>query len=409
MKIFIKTFGCRVNQVESQAILEGLEAQNHAITANLKEADLCLLNTCSVTHKADRDVEREIRRIIKENPKAKLIISGCYAMSHKEEISQKFPTATTVFKADLDKYLFEREIDWSITRHQGHSRAFVKIQDGCDNFCAYCIVPYTRPNKTSKPMQTVVEEVKNLVASGQSEIVLTGINIGNYHCPETGADLAALLPKLFAIEGNFRLRFSSIEANTITPALIEAAASAKDKFCNYFHIPLQSGSDAVLKAMGRHYTTAKYLAKLAEIRAKIKGVSIYCDIIAGYPTETEEDFKNSIDFVKQAGFAGLHVFSYSARKGTPASALKQLPAAEIKKRAEMLRSLDKELRQKFAKSLINTTQQFLAEEYLQEKNQTSGVLANFQRVIIENAPKKEGLSQVKITSAKAGICYAKYI
>ncbi|MDR1123887.1 MAG: hypothetical protein LBL61_04670 [Elusimicrobiota bacterium] len=151
MKVFIKTFGCRVNQVESQAVLERFLAQGHAITQDFKEADLCVLNTCSVTHNADRDAEREIRKISRENPKARLIITGCYAMAKKEEILAAHPAAQVVFKADIGPALFGLDMDWTVKAHEGRSRAFVKIQDGCDCFCSYCIVPYTRPQKPPNP------------------------------------------------------------------------------------------------------------------------------------------------------------------------------------------------------------------------------------------------------------------
>lgn len=409
MKVFIKTFGCRVNQVESEAVLEQYKALNHTITANFKEADICILNTCSVTHKADRDVEREIRKIIKENPLSRLIVTGCYAMVNKDRISKEFPTAQTVFKADLSKELFSTEIDWTVKEHRGHSRAFVKIQDGCDNFCSYCIVPYTRPHKSSKPKDVILKEIEGLIANGFREIVLTGINIGNYKCPSSGLDLAGILPHIFSIKGDFRVRFSSIELNTVTDALIEEAAKGKDKFCNYFHIPLQSGSDAVLKHMGRHYTTQEYFDKIQYIKSKIEGVSFFCDIIAGYPAETQEDFEISSRFLDKIAFAGLHVFSYSKRSGTPAAQMKQVPSAEIKKRADALRQKDKVLRVAFANSLIGTTRQFLAEEFLENKNLISGVAGNFQRVIVENAQKKDTLSPVKIISAKDGICFGQYV
>ena len=402
MKVFIKTFGCRVNQVESQALLEQFLSRGHMITADFKEADLCLLNTCSVTHNADKDADREIRKITKNNPAAKLIITGCYAMAAKEKLSAAYPQAQIIFKHQIASELFGADIDWAVKEHAGHSRAFVKIQDGCDCFCSYCIVPYTRPYKTSKPKDILLKEIKNLIANNYREIVLTGINIGNYRCPQTNADLADILPDIFALEGNFRIRFSSIEINTISDRLLAAAAAGKGKFCSYFHIPLQSGSDAVLKHMRRKYTAGEYLHSVKKIQKILPGAAIFCDIIAGYPTESRQDFDISLKFLDEAGFAGLHVFSYSAREGTPAAALEQIPPGVIRKRADILRAKDKQLRVDYAQSLVGGIHQFLAEE--ETSSTVSGVLENFQRVIIKGAHKTGELSPVKIISAKDGIC-----
>ena len=408
MKIFIKTFGCRVNQVESEAILEEFSLEGHQIITDFKDADLCLLNTCTVTKNADKDVEREIRRIQKINLAARLIITGCYAMAHKDEIAKNFPAAEVIFKTDIGPALFGKQIDWSVKEHEGKTRAFIKIQDGCDCFCSYCIVPYTRPQKTSKPKHIVLQEIKNLVANGYKEIVLTGINIGNYKCPQTGADLAALTQEIFAVEGNFRIRFSSIEINTVTDEFIEVLSKGGQKACDYLHLPLQSGCDAVLKHMKRRYTTQEYAQRVAYIKSKVPALAVFCDIIAGYPTETPEDFEITKNFLKQIGFAGLHVFSYSVRPGTPAAALPQIPAQEIKRRSDELRALDKELRAAFAAKLVGTTQYFLAEEILKDGT-VSGVLSNFARAHIENGKLSRLITPVKIVSAREDICLAREI
>lgn len=409
MKVFIKTFGCRVNQVESEALLERFKANSAEITADYKQADLCLLNTCSVTAKADRDANKMIRTILRDNPNCRLIVTGCYAMSGVKKIKEAFPTVEVIFKLDLGKKLFGEDIDWTVRHHEGKTRAFVKIQDGCDNFCSYCIVPYTRPFKTSKPKDIALCEIKELIKNGYKEIVLTGINIGNYLCPQTGADLADLLSEIFKIDGDFRIRFSSIEINTFTDKLIKVAAEGGRKLCNYLHLPLQSGSDAVLKDMGRHYDTKEYLRKVQLIKDTFKDIALYCDIIAGYPTETEENFKESVDFLDKVGFAGLHVFSYSPREGTVAAELKPLSSLEIKRRSEVLRQKDKELRQKAAESLIGKEAEFLAETFIKANNSISGVLPNFQRVLIPGAELKPALRKVKITKVQDGICYAEEV
>lgn len=409
MKVFIKTFGCRVNQVESQSLLETFKAYGAEITQDYSCADICLLNTCSVTAKADRDANKLLRAINQKNPCCRLIVTGCYAMSGKDKIKQMFPNAEIIFKPDLGKKLFGQDTDWTVKQHEGKTRAFVKIQDGCDNFCSYCIVPYTRPLKTSKPKQTALAEIENLIKNGYKEIVLTGINIGNYLCPQTGADLADLLNDIFKLEGSFRIRFSSIEINTFTDKLITAAKQGGERFCNYLHLPLQSGSDSVLKDMGRRYNTKEYTERVFKIRQAFKDIFLYCDIIAGYPAETEENFKESLSFLDETGFAGLHVFSYSARQGTKAALMKQIAPAEIKRRSEILHQKDRDLRQKAAQTLIGTKQQFLAETFIKSNNCVSGIAANFQRILIPDGTLKTDFTEVKITKAQDGICYAQEI
>lgn len=406
MKFFLKTFGCRVNQVESQAILEQFAARGWEHAASLEEAELCLLNTCTVTHQADKDVEKLIRQISRRNPSARLVLTGCYAAAHAEHIRQSFPKAEIIGKYDLGQKLFGQEdICWTVSGHEGHSRAFIKIQDGCDCFCSYCIVPFARTVKRSKPVPDVLKEIAALAQKGFGEIVLTGINIGNYSCPQSGKDLAALCADIAALEGRFRIRFSSIELQTVTDGVIDAMASRPDRFCNYLHLPLQSGCDGVLKAMNRHYSTEQYAAKVAALRARVAGVSVFADVIAGFPTETEADFEASYRFIESQKLCGLHVFSYSPRPLTKAAALPQLSSEVIKRRAERLRELDKKLRADFASSLAGTEQEVFVEEH--GKHGVSGVTSNFQHVIIENAPADlHGLVRVRIARAEGPVCYA---
>ncbi len=398
MKVFIKTYGCRVNQVESQAVLEQFLAQGHEITQDFKEANLCFINTCSVTANADKEAEKFLRLLLKQNPSAQIIVSGCFARVKKDYLLQKYPTLKIYFKEDLSKAIFNKEIDWSVKEHSGHSRAFIKIQDGCDCFCSYCIVPYTRPIKTSKPKQIVLREIKDLIANGYSEIVLTGINIGNYSCPQTKATLADLCSEIFALQGNFRVRFSSIEINTISDDLIEVLSKAEEKFCSYLHLPLQSGSTKVLKDMRRHYTAEEFLERLTYIRTKIKDLFVYTDIIAGFPTETKEDFKQSAEFLKKAKFAGLHVFSYSAREGTPAAKMPQLDPKEIKERSLFLHQMDKELRVAAAQSVKGQTLQVIGEDFQGEYLRATA--SNFQRVLIKTTQKPQGLFKVLVQEVK---------
>lgn len=406
---FIKTFGCRVNQVESQALWEDFLRHGFTPAENFESADICLLNTCTVTHQADKDVEKLIRQILRRNPSARLVLTGCYAAAHKTHIQGIFPQAEIVGKYELGRVLFnEDDICWTVSGHEGHSRAFIKIQDGCDAFCSYCIVPFARSEKRSKPVADVLSEIQNLVKNGFAEIVLTGINIGNYRCPQTGADLAALCEEIAKKPGNFRIRFSSIELQTVTDGIINAMKNFPARFCNYFHLPLQAGCDSVLKAMNRHYDTAAYAARVKDLRASVPGIGIFADVIAGFPTETEKDFEQTCNFIRAQKLAGLHVFSYSPRPGTKAAELPQLPAAEIKRRAEILRALDKELREHFAASQVDTEQTVFIEEY--KEGQTRGITSNFQPVILENAPADlHGLVRVKITRAQGAVVFGEVL
>lgn len=406
---FIKTFGCRVNQVESQAILEQFLRAGAKPAGSFETADICVLNTCTVTHQADKDVEKQIRQILRRNPSARLVLTGCYAMAHKAEVQQKFPQAEIVGKYELGRVLFnEEDVCWTVSGHEGHSRAFIKIQDGCDCFCSYCIVPFARNEKRSKPLADVLSEIKTLEERGFAEIVLTGINIGNYRCPQTGADLAELCDYVARQPGKFRVRFSSIELQTVTGGVIAAMAARPDRFCNYFHLPLQAGCDKVLKDMNRHYDTAAYRARVADLRAKVPQIGIFADVIAGYPTETEQDFEDTVRFIREVKLAGLHVFSYSPRPGTKAALLKQLPAQEIKRRAEALRALDKELRSAFAASLVGTEQEVFMEE--RKDGLPHGITSNFQQVVLEgdNIPRR-GLVRAKVIRAEGPLCYGAVI
>ena len=403
---FIKTFGCRVNQVESQALWEEFLRQGYVPANSFETADVCLLNTCTVTHQADKDVEKQIRQILRRNPRARLVLTGCYAAAHEKMVRDKFPQAEIIGKYDLGKTLFNvPDVCWTVSGHEGHSRAFIKIQDGCDCFCSYCIVPYARPVKRSKPLADVLHEIEVLQQKGFAEIVLTGINIGNYLCPQTGTDLAGLCAAIARLPGRFRVRFSSIELQTVTDGIIDQMALRPDRFCNYFHLPLQAGCDKILKDMHRHYDTAAYRARVEDLRRRVPQIGIFADVIAGFPTETEADFEATAAFIREVRLAGLHVFSYSPRPSTPAAALKQLPHEEIKRRSDALRALDKELRTAFAASLVGTEQEVFIEEH--KAGLPHGITSNFQQVVLEGASGAHGLVRAVITRAEGPLCFGR--
>lgn len=408
MKIYFKTVGCRVNQVETESLREKFLALGHTQSADPETADLVVVNTCSVTAKADRDCLAFLRKTAAANPKASIAVTGCLATLEPGKVLASAPSATIFSNKDkeqLPALLCGAPAGgdfFAVRKFHGKARAFVKVQDGCNLRCSYCIVNIARSELKSKPLEAAVEEVRRLAAGGFSEIVLCGTRLGIYKCPETGADLAALMRRLFALEGRFRLRFSSIESEEINPGLVAELKAGGEKFCAYFHLPLQAGSDPVLKAMGRPYGTARYREVVELLRAEFPGVGIYADIIAGYPTETDGDFAAGLEYVRGLGLSGLHVFSFSARPGTRAAALKPLPPAVVAARSAALRALDRGLRSAFAAGMLGGKFTVLV---LRNKDGRALALApNFVNVELPGPQKPGALLDCVIDAARDGGC-----
>ena len=338
----LTTLGCKVNQYETQAIREQLLAAGYDEVRFRERADVYVINTCTVTGHAEEKCRKRIRRAVRLNPDAAIVATGCYAhadpdalrsiegVTHVIPKSQagriagilegKEPPCTEGLGPD-HRESFSDTLGLSISRFAGHTRAFLKIEDGCDAFCSYCIVPHVRGPVRSRLLEDVAAEARRLVENGHIEIVLTGIHLGVY-----GRDLGMpdgvlrAAEALLAIDGLRRVRLSSMEVNEVSDALIDLAANS-DRLCPHFHIPLQSGDTDILRAMNRSYTPDEYLATLDRVRAKIENPSFTTDVLVGFPGETEEQFENTLAVCRRAGFSRMHAFPYSARPGTPAAEL----------------------------------------------------------------------------------------
>lgn len=363
---FIYTFGCKVNQYETQIIRQQFINKGYISVESIELADLVIINSCTVTERSDSQCKSLINKLLSK--KIEIILTGCYAKISKEKILKEFPEVSIRLKDDL-----LNDTNQIITSFDNHSRAFIKIQDGCNSFCSYCIVPYARNIMWSKPIQDIINEISFLLDNGYTEIVLTGIHLGKY---ENG--IANLLKQIFsAINKNFRIRLSSIELNEVDKNLIELIKNEPVRLCNHLHIPAQSGSDNVLKQMNRKYSISDFNKTLDILKNNIKDIAITTDIICGFPNETENDFNDTYKFLNENKFSRLHVFPYSNRKGTKAYEMKQITdQSEINKRVSKLLELDQILRNEFYSKFTGTTRkavalrgnQALTDNYLTIKN-----------------------------------------
>ncbi len=379
-----------MNQYESQALREQCLRQGLKETASEK-ADICLINTCTVTHHADRESRRLIRKSLKTDPKAQIIVTGCYALKNAKDI-RAISAKIKIIPQSQKHQIFGA---LTISDFQGHQRVFVKVQDGCDNFCAYCKVPLVRGRSRSRRLSEVIQEVERLVKKGFKEIVLTGICLADYKHQKT--DLADLLSALEKIKGEFRIRLSSLEPQLITDRLISKIAGS-DKFCPHFHIPLQSGDNRILKLMNRKYTRAKFLKLIAKIKKKIKNVSITTDVLVGFPGEGENNFKNTVKALKQIAPLRTHIFSFSPRAGTAAFNLSGGINPEIiNRRVNVLKGISAKASYNFKKKFLHQKLTVLIEK---DKDKQTGFYCgyseNYIRVLVKNAAKKDVNKLIKV-------------
>lgn len=378
MKFNIVTFGCKVNQYESNMMKERMLSSNFFYVENISEANIIVVNTCSVTNVADKKCLKMIRRIKREYPNSILVVAGC-SSQNKQEIYENLDIDILIGNKDKSKidillkeyikthkryvkFYNDRKLDFEdmLISDYNHIRAFIKIEDGCDNFCSYCIIPYVRGSVRSKNFETVIKEAKLLTQKGHKEIVLTGIHTGHYM--DNDYDLTDLINELSKIEDLLRIRISSIEITELNDKFLNMLSTNK-KVCDHLHIPLQAGSDEILKKMNRKYDLKYYEEKIKKIRMIRPDISITTDIIVGFPYETDKLFNETLEFSRKMSFSKIHVFPYSIRLGTSAANMPNQVDESIKKeRVKKLMDLSEIMEKEYYNKFVGKELDILVEE-----------------------------------------------
>ena len=417
------TLGCKVNQYETEAMKQIFQKEDYEIVDFEEIADIYVINTCTVTSLSDRKSRQMIRKAKKTNDDAIIAVTGCYAQTSAEEIASIPGVNLLIGTKDRNRIIdmvknFEinkqqlnavgdimhtREFETlGLDTYKERTRAIIKIQEGCSQFCSYCIIPYARGPIRSRQPEDVIEEVKSLTLSGFKEIVLTGIHVASYGKDIKNTSLIDIIKKVHEIEGVERIRLGSIEPTTITDKFIEMAVSC-EKLCPHYHISLQSGCDETLKRMNRKYDTEKFREVVARLRNNIKDVALTTDIMVGFPGETEIEFNQTLEFLKEISFAKLHVFKYSSRKGTPAATFENQIPPEIKEhRSAMLIELSKTCTSAFNCSFIGKIMPVLYEQEVREKpGYIEGITTNYIRVISRDTC--QGISKIIDTKVNEAV------
>ena len=425
-KVAFYTLGCKVNQYETEAMLEMFKKDGYEQVDSEEFADVYVINTCTVTHMSDRKSRQYIRRMKKKNPNAIIAVVGCYSQVSPEEIleieevnlvmgtnerrtiveeikkleaTQGDKKASTV--DDIMKVGAFEAIE--ISQSNGRTRAFMKIQDGCDRFCSYCIIPYARGGKVrSRDIESIVIEAQTLANNGYKEVVLTGIHVASYgkDLRESNLKLLDVIKRINEIDGIERIRTSSVEPILFTDEFVNEVAKM-EKVCPHYHLSLQSGCNETLKRMNRRYTTEEYKEIVDKLRKKIPNVAITTDVIVGFPGETNDEFNKTYDFLRDIELSQMHVFKYSPRKGTPAATMENQIDPQIKQfRSEQLINLSKSNFNKFADKFIGTEMDVLFETNVSE-NKYEGLTPNYIRVVVQSNDDIHGqILKVKLTEIK---------
>jgi threonylcarbamoyladenosine tRNA methylthiotransferase MtaB len=391
MRVYLTAVGCKLNQSEVEAWAGRLAAAGCDIVENPANADLCIINTCTVTHVAARKSRQRVRRCNRANPEARTIVTGCFAEISPSEAAQ-LPGVNVVLGTVGKEHLVETVADWlglqgpkttgTLQRVPSvHTRAFVKIQDGCDNACTYCIVRIARGPQRSRPIPAVLDEILARQAEGYQEIVLTGVHIGAY-ARERGETLAGLVGEILAHTRFPRLRLSSVEPWDLSPDLLQLWKD--QRLCRHLHLPLQSGCDATLERMNRRYTAAQYRDLVHSARAAIPNLAVTTDVIVGFPGEDEQEFAASAELVASMDFARIHVFPFSARPGTAAASMPYRVSPQAKKaRGEQMGALARQSAKTFQRRFLGRTLDVLWER--KKAGQWNGLTDNYIRVWVTSS------------------------
>ena len=421
-KVSFYTLGCKVNRYETEAMSELFEKSGYEICDFDSYADIYVINTCTVTAMSDRKSRGIIRRAKKHNPNSIVVVTGCYAQTNPDAVAQIEGVNIIIGTQDrgnivalceqaesnsqiqcvsdiMHTHNFE---NLSVTSHHDRTRAFIKIQEGCNQFCSYCIIPYARGPVRSREEDEVIKEAKNLVNNGYTEIVFAGIHVASYGIDNGNFGLLSLLKKANDIENLKRIRLSSIEPMTLDESFISGLADCT-KLCHHFHLSLQSGCDETLKRMNRKYTSKEYEDIVSGIRKHYPDAAVTTDIMVGFPGETDEEFEKTAEFVKKIKFADAHIFKYSQREGTPAAKMKNQVASEIKeKRSKVLIDLCAKSRDNFISSYIGKSVEVLFEQPC-EKGLFEGKTSNYITVKVKTDENLSGIyKEVKITGIENG-------
>lgn len=419
MKVAIQSLGCKVNLYESEYITDQFQKAGYETVPFQEIADVYIINTCSVTNTSDVKSRKVIHQAIRRNPDACIVAIGCFIEAnhdyHEDGVDILLGNANKSKVLEyVERYwqtkqkanyfvtpIPEKFDDMTMSTFLGRTRAFIKIQDGCENFCSYCIIPYVRGKCRSKNFQTVLEEIQNYVQHGYKEVVLTGIHTGNYGV-DLGTDFAALLREIVKINELVRLRISSIEITELTDEVLQIIRD-NDVIVDHLHIPLQAGSDKILRLMNRKYDLAYFKQKMEQIREIRPDISLTTDIIVGFPFETEEDFQDTLSFVREVQFSKVHVFPYSRRSGTVAADMAEQVPGDVKKdRVRRLLALSKELETEYMKKFIGKTLPVLME--VNRTDYSLGHTSNYLLVKVPGEYQSEDLVDVTITDVSYPYC-----
>ena len=422
-KIVFYTLGCKVNQADTASMENLFLRSGHQLVSFDGEADVYIINTCVVTNTGQRKSRQTIHRAIRKNPNALIVVTGCYPQTAAEEVKAIAGVDMIIGNQDraqivqlVEERLAHRQTDTLDAVHKltastafeemaagditDKTRAFLKIQEGCNQFCTYCIIPYARGPLRSRSLESIRTETQRLISAGFKEIVLIGIHLGCYgkENPD-GPTLYDAVKTVLDVPGVQRLRLGSLESVEVEPRLL-TLMQEDARFCRHLHLPLQSGCDKVLQAMHRPYTTAKFKTLLADIKTMVPDIAITTDVIAGFPGETEADFETTCKFAESCGFSKMHIFPFSARKGTPAEKFAGAVTEAVKKeRADILGRIDETMHKTFLQAMVGQTAEVLFEQPAGE-DYFEGLTGNYQRVFVKSGGRNLGgeILPVKMTA-----------